>query len=149
MKRKNLKSVIHNFAHSFQAVDYRISQYPLLIELCSLYKEQGITSIEVDMLTKVVKPELARKQGIIERIQDYADWLPELCRSQEVNPAIIKELCLAVTAAFDSATVYRSSRNERVVQIETIYSCRDDLGNILEGRIVENEVVKKQSFQNC
>ena len=148
MKRKNLKSIIHNFCHSFQSFDYRISQYPLLIELSSLYREQGVNSVEIDILNKTVKPEIAHRAEIIQRIQDYADWLPQLCETQDVNPGIIKTLNIVVTIPFDSATIYKSSRNERVVQIITDYCCTDDLGNTLEGSIVENEVVNKEAFNN-
>ena len=65
-----------------------------------------------------------------------------------MNPEITKALDIAVTVAFDSATVCKSSRNETVVQIITDYSCTDDLGHTLEGSIVENEVINKQTCHN-
>jgi len=148
MKRKNLKSIIHNFAHSFQAFDFRISQYPLLIQLCWLYKKHGANWVEVDILKNSIQPDVAVNREIKQRIQDYSDWLPELCLSQNADPKIIKELKIRVTIDFDSATVFKSSRNERVLQVKTDYLCIDDLGNILEDSIVESEVVKKQNYEN-
>ena len=82
MNRKNLESITINFCHSFQSFDYRISQHPLLIELSSLYREQGVNSVEIDILNKTVKPETALRAEIIQRIQNYAGWLPGLSASQ-------------------------------------------------------------------
>jgi len=140
--------VIHNFSYSFQALDYRISQYPLLFELCSLYKNHKVNCIEVDILKNKVTPEVARTKEIKILVQDYCDWLPGLCLSQRIHSDILKKLYIKVVINFESATVYKSSKNERILRIETNYECIDDLGKIIEGNIVENEVVKKQTYEN-
>ncbi len=148
MKRKTLKSVIHNFSYSFQALDYRISQYPLLIELCSLYKKHGVNTIEVDILNNTITPEVACTEEIKQLVRDYCDWLPDLCLSQSINSEILKNFYIKVTVGFESATVFKSSKNERILQVETKYEGIDNLGKSIEGSIVENEVVKKQAYES-
>ena len=148
MKRKNLKSVVHNFAYSFQAFDYRISQYPLLKELCSLYKEYSISSVDIDFIDATIEPKEARTKAIETLVKDYIEWLPDLCISQNIEPTIIKSLKVRVTANFSSATVYKSSRNERELNIKTDYFCYDDLNKKIEGTIEINEIIKKQNFKN-
>jgi len=148
MKRKNIKSVVHNFADSFQAFDYRISQYPLLKELCTLYKEYSIFSVDIDFIDATIEPKEARTKAIETLVKDYIEWLPNLCKSQNVEISIIKSLKVRVTANFSSATVYKSSRNERELNIKTDYLCSDDLNNKIKGTIEVNEIIKKQNFEN-
>ena len=149
MKRKNLKSVAHNFCHSFQALDYMVSQYPLLIQMCSLYKDKGISGIEVDFISGLIKPNAANTNEIKQLVNDYMDFLPKLCMSQDVDPNIIRTLRVKVDVGFDSATVYKSARDERLLQINTSFECVDDMGNIYAGSIEESEVIKKQNYENC
>lgn len=149
MKRKNLKSVIHNFAHSFQAFDFRISQFTVLQELCTLYKRSLISSFEVDFIKKTISPKNAQTKVLKQIVNDYLDWLPELCLSQNVDQSIIKKLKIKIEIDFQNAKAYKSSRNERVLKVLTTYCCLDDLNNELLDTFTEFEVAKKQAFENC
>ena len=117
--------------------------------MCSLYKDKGISGIEVDFISGLIKPNAANTNEIKQLVNDYIDFLPKLCMSQDVDPNIIRTLRVKVDVGFDSATVYKSARDERLLQINTSFECVDDMGNIYAGSIEESEVIKKQNYENC
>jgi len=126
-----------------------VSQYPLLIQMCSLYKEKGVSGIEVDFISGLINPNAANTKEIKQLVKDYIDFLPKLCMSQNVDQNMIRTLRVKVDVGFDSAIVYKSAKDERLLQIKTNYECVDDMGNIYAGSIEESEVIKKQNYENC
>jgi hypothetical protein len=147
MKRKNLKSVVHNFAHSFQAFDFMKSQYTVLQELSVLFKKSSVSNVEIDFMKKIIQPVETQTKVMQQIMEDYIDWLPELCLSQNVDISIIKKLLVKVEIDFLNAEIYKSSRNERVLKIITTYTCVDDQNNEIKDCIEEKEVVNKQNYE--
>jgi len=117
--------------------------------MCSLYKEKGVSGIEVDFISGLINPNAANTKEIKQLVKDYIDFLPKLCMSQNVDQNMIRTLRVKVDVGFDSAIVYKSAKDERLLQIKTNYECVDDMGNIYAGSIEESEVIKKQNYENC
>ena len=71
MKFKNYKSAIHNFAHSFQSIDYTHSGKLAVNVLIELKNKKLPTFVRFDFLNKLIDPPMAISDTSIELMNDY------------------------------------------------------------------------------
>lgn len=103
MKFKNYKSAIHNFADSFQSVDYSKSgklAFNVLIHLNNLKLKSSAT---FDFVNKIIQPEEAITKESKQLLNDYLDWLPTHFKNHNCDLDKLEKLTIDLSADFDKA----------------------------------------------
>lgn len=103
MKFKNYKSAIHNFADSFQSVDYSKSgklAFNVLIHLNNLKLKPSAT---FDFVNKTIQPEEAISKECEKLLNDYLDWLPTHFKNHNCDLDKLEKLTIDVSADFENA----------------------------------------------
>lgn len=101
MKLKNLKSVIHNFAHSLQSYDYTHSGKVVFDVLAKAYCDSGISTISFDFINGTILPASIENDDSKQILSDYSEWLPELADSQNASASDIELLVIIISVDFD------------------------------------------------
>ena len=101
MKLKNLKSVIHNFAHSLQSYDYTHSGKLVFDVLAQAHCESGISTISFDFINNTIQPESLKNQDSKQILKDYSEWLRELAASQNADSSEIEKLFITIAVDFE------------------------------------------------
>lgn len=144
MRFKNYKSAIHNFAHSFQSIDYMKSP-KLAVNVLIALKNSGVKPIaEFDFINKTIQPKEAISKESMQLLNDYVEWLPEHCKRHNCDFAKLEKLQLIIWIDFDKAfTPERMSNSKQIcVQTETRWKAADKNEEIIS--IVQNEIFKEQ-----
>lgn len=127
--RKILKSVSHNFGHSFiSALNYNTDDY-FLGHLLKQARKTNINRLEVNILERVGKPEKLLTNSIRQSIAYCTDWFPELVKSSGSAMEYIQFATVAIE--FDLART-RPYLIEGKLFIESLFYCEviiiDDRG---------------------
>lgn len=101
MKYKNYKSVLHNFAHSFQSIDYTRSSILVCNILFDLNKNGFPPNVTFDFINKTITPKEALNEAVEKLLVDYLEWLPELCLSQNCDAGKIEKLIINVNIDYN------------------------------------------------
>ncbi|MEQ9062768.1 MAG: hypothetical protein RIE58_01230 [Vicingaceae bacterium] len=137
MKRKNYKSAIHNFADSFQSIDYMKSgalAFNVLVQL----KEKGLEpKATFDFLNDSIFPEGANTREARSLISDYRSWLPDHLSNHNCDPEILEKLMIEVSANLAEAVQPKgmSYALQFTIKSETTWKIKDD---------VEKKLLKEQ-----
>ncbi|UXP33052.1 hypothetical protein N6H18_03655 [Reichenbachiella agarivorans] len=119
MKYKNYKSAIHNFAHSFQSLDYMKSpkqSFNVLVELANLGLEPKAT---FDFLKGTIEPNEAISDSSKQLLNDYMDWLPEHCLKHNCDPENLMRLEITIWTNFNNPTTSEHNKNHLILSIHT------------------------------
>ena len=100
MKRKNLKGLIHNFAHSLQSFDFTHSSIVVFNVLADVYSEFGINYITFDFINNEIIPESMNTEEARIILDDYTEWLPNLAKSHNADTSEIEELKIKIEIDF-------------------------------------------------
>lgn len=100
MKRKNLKGVIHNFAHSLQSYDFTHSSKVVFNILAQSYSEYGVNNITYDFINNEIIPDLVDNENTRIIYKDYKDWLPKLAKSHNADSSEIENLRIKMEVDF-------------------------------------------------
>lgn len=101
MKYKNYKSVIHNFANSFQSIDYTRSSILVCNILFDLNNKAFPSNVTFDFINKTITPKEALNEAVEKLLVDYLEWLPELCLSQNCDAGKIEKLIINVNIDYN------------------------------------------------
>lgn len=103
MKLKNLKSVIHNFAHSLQSYDFTHSGKVVfdVLAKASCDNDNGISTISFDFINGTILPSAIENDDSKQILSDYSKWLPELADSQNASASDIERLVITVSVDFE------------------------------------------------
>ena len=137
MKYKNLKSVAHNFGHSFLSdmnavsLDGRYTVVPeLLFQAAREAKEPRIT---IDFLREEVEPAALRFPALLRAVQTYRGTLPKLLESQNVDPAAVREARLALEFDFAGTRPGKYYPHDEVPAFVCVVELADDRGVVHRG----------------
>lgn len=119
MKFKNYKSAIHNFAHSFQSIDYMKSPKLAVNILLKLYKQGLEPNATFDFINDSIKPEEAKSEGSIQLLIDYKDWLVEHCNRHNCDKNSLEKLEIKIWTDFEKAIVPKGMNNSKQICIQT------------------------------
>lgn len=117
MKRKNIHSVLHNFAHSLQSFDYTRSKIVVFHILVDHYVATGKNKITFDFINEKIYPEELNNDNSKTLFNDYHNWLPELAKSQNTDVSILEELTIQIAIDFSNFKIPRDMVD--VVELET------------------------------
>jgi hypothetical protein len=103
MKFKNYKAAIHNFAHSFQSVDYTKSGKLAINVVVHLHNHNIVSSATFDFINKTIEPTEAVSIESRKLLNDYLHWLPTHFKNHNCDLEKLEELRLTISADFDKA----------------------------------------------
>ncbi len=103
MKFKNYKAAIHNFAHSFQSIDYTRSGKLAFNVVAHLNNRNLNPSATFDFIKKTILPTEAISNESKQLLNDYLDWLPSHFKNHNCNLDKLEKLSITITADFDKA----------------------------------------------
>lgn len=103
MKFKNYKSAIHNFADSFQSVDYSKSGKLAINVLIHLNNLKLKPTATFDFINKTIQPEEAITKESKKLLSDYLDWLPEHFKNHNCDLDKLEKLTIVISADFEKA----------------------------------------------
>ena len=141
MKFKNYKSAIHNFADSFQSVDYSKSgklAFNVLIHLNNLKLKPSAT---FDFVNKTIQPEEAITKESKKLLNDYLDWLPEHFKNHNCDLDKLEKLSIDVSADFDKAFYPPDMNKAKQIYIKTNTNWKADNSDEETIEITLNEIV--------
>ncbi len=119
MKYKNYKSAIHNFAHSFQSIDYMKSG-KLAVNVLINLKNKGIKPIaKFDFINKTIEPVDASSKESVKLLNDYIDWLPDHFLKHNCDINGLEGLQLTIWTDFDKAFSPQEMNNCKQICIQT------------------------------
>jgi len=92
MKLKNIKSLSHNFSHSFVSFENYVDGEFVFKELKELAVKSNGEKVSIFWLYSDNKLVNLFSERVAKSIGYYKDWLPSLLTQYELNTSIIKEL---------------------------------------------------------
>jgi hypothetical protein len=141
MKFKNYKSAIHNFADSFQSVDYSKSgklAFNVLIHLNNLKLKPSAT---FDFINKTIQPEEAISKESKQLLNDYLDWLPTHFKNHNCELDKLEKLTIVISADFDKAFYPQGMNKAKQICLQTRTNWKADNRNEETIEINLNEIV--------
>lgn len=141
MKFKNYKAAIHNFAHSFQSVDYSKSgklAFNVLIHLNNLKLNPSAT---FDFVHKTIQPEEAISKESKQLLNDYLDWLPTHFKNHNCDLDKLEKLTIVVSADFAKAFYPPGMNKAKQISIQTNTNWKADNRDEETIEITLNEIV--------
>lgn len=94
---KTLRSVAHNFGHSFTSLmNYSNGDY-VMGHLLARARVTGAPRLEVDLLAGSIRPEGYRHRSVEPAIQQSIQWFPELLSQHDSSLDLIQSATLTVT----------------------------------------------------
>ncbi len=141
MKFKNYKSAIHNFADSFQSVDYSKSgklAFNVLIHLNNLKLKPFAT---FDFIHKTIQPEEAISNESKQLLNDYLDLLPTHFKNHNCDLDKLEKLTIDVSADFEKAFYPPGMNKAKQISIQTNTNWKADNRDEETIEITLNEIV--------
>lgn len=120
MKFKNFHSAIHNFAHSFQSIDFRISGILAINILIRLNKQNVETSTTFDFIAQTIIPKEADTKESRQLLNNYLSWLPEHLSNHNCDLAALEKLEITLNVDFNKAFTPYNMENCKEIKINTL-----------------------------
>ncbi|WP_129128287.1 hypothetical protein [Geomonas oryzae] len=92
MKYKNIKSLSHNFTHSFVSWENRVDDCVVIEYLKEVARSLSDERLVITWIPSKSSSEYGFPQSVITSIERYLEWLPELAVSHDIELACISEL---------------------------------------------------------
>lgn len=144
MKRKNYKSAIHNFADSFQSIDWMKSSALALNVLVKLNNDGQQPVAIFDFINKLIEPKKARTKESQELFEDYLNWLPEHLKNHNCDRDILEALVIEISADINGAVIPPGMSNCRGVLIKTKTIWKLNNEEPRELKKAQREIMKSQ-----
>ena len=147
MKFKNYSSAIHNFAHSFQSIDFRISGILAINILIRLKKQNIVTSTTFDFIAQTITPKQADTKESQQLLKDYLSWLPEHFSNHNCEFAALEKLEITLNIDFDKAFTPIGMSDCKEITMNTIVKWKvkekdERIINFSEVEVFSNEMLK-------
>lgn len=134
MKYKNIKSAAHNLGHSFLSDTNALmvdGRYTIIPEL--LFAEAArarVPEVRIDFLTGEVEPTALRLSSVQEAVSHYVRNLPDILRSQNIEPMAVRAAQL--TVSFDYERVRRTQYHpiQETQEFSCVVEVLDDHGKL-------------------
>jgi hypothetical protein len=137
-KYKNIKSVAHNFGHSFLSDMNLAGTWPDIVMVPDVIyrtaRALGEPLVHIDFFHATVEPAAVATDIVQQAVRDYARGLPKLLESQSVLPAMVRGAELTLRFDFDASRPARYVPGREVPSVECVVRLTDDRGVIHEGR---------------
>ena len=131
---KPLKSISHNFGHSFISLMNYINDDYFLGHLLKQVRKKNLNRLEIDILKNTAEPMELLTKPIIESIGYWNKWFPTLVENSGSSMDFVKSATM--TIEFD-LTKNRQYENNKLI-IENPFTCdiiiTDDRGKIYKNK---------------
>ena len=125
---KPLKSVSHNFGHSFISLMNYIGNDYFLGHLLKQARKTNLNRLEVDILKNTASPELLLTGPIRESIQHWNKWFPDLVKSSGSTMEFVSSAIMTIEFDLQKTRLFPSDNR----YIENPFTCEikiiDDRG---------------------
>lgn len=119
MRFKNYYSAIHNFAHSFQSINYAKSGR-LAFNVLVLLNNSGVDPlVTFDFMLKTIEPTCAVSNESRQLLNDYLEWLPEHFKNHNCDLSGIEILKISISANFEKAFTPYGMHDCKEIRINT------------------------------
>jgi hypothetical protein len=141
MKYKVIKSVAHNFGHSFVSLmNYRGDDY-VMSHLARLVVETGCAELSVDLMTGRAAPRALLWGPVGASLADHVQWFPQLLVGQGVEPSAVAMGRMNVLFRPQQRSVHTGFANAWAIPFECVVTLGDDRGKLHEGRVQDSWIV--------
>ncbi len=139
-KYRQIKSVAHNFSHSFTSMMNWYDGDYMMDRLISIMSRNKIDEIKLDILSTRLEPESINIKEVAYSIKIYCDqFFPGLLKSHGIPANYIKQAILTLRFHFSEIRHYERMCNSIIVP----YDCRteiiDNRGRVYVGEIHNGE----------
>jgi hypothetical protein len=138
MKYKHIPSAAHNFGHSFLSnmnfvgTGRRYTMVPDAIFRAARIAQAPL--VRIDFLRLTIEPKGVATPEVWEAVKNYADWLPKLLASHNVEPESVNEAALALRFDFDASRASLSDPAIEIPSVECVVTFIDNRGRAHEAR---------------
>jgi len=134
MKYKVIKSVAHNFGHSFVSLmNYRADDY-VMSYLVRAALASGQAELRIDLTTGQASPQALLTPPVRESVASYVAWLPKLLQSHRVRPDAVISASMILHLALGRVSDDIGFKNHVEVPFECLVTLVDDRGREHIGR---------------
>jgi hypothetical protein len=141
MKYKVIKSVAHNFGHSFVSLmNYRGDDY-VMSHLARLVVETGYAELSVDLMTGRAEPRALLWGPVGASLAAYVQWFPQLVVSQGVEPSAVAMGRMRILFLPRQRSTHSDFANAWTIPFECVVTLADDRGELHEGRVQDSWLV--------
>ena len=141
MKYKNYKSAIHNFAHSFQSIDYMKSGKLAINTLIHLNNLDRQPTAKFNFIAKTVEPDDAILNESKKLLNDYLDWLPTHFKNHNCDINKLEKLEITISADFEKAFTPTGMKKCKQITISTITNWKAEKRNEETIEISQDEII--------
>ncbi len=142
MKFRNYKSAIHNFAHSFQSIDYLKSSRLAVNVLIDLNNNQIDPSATFDFLKGTIEPKESVSKRSMELLKDYMTWLPMHFKAHNCDIEKLETLQVTIFGDFEKAFMPNNMNGTIQFDVKTKTVWKADGKTEEEINITTTEVIK-------
>lgn len=137
MKYKALKSAAHNFGHSFASgLNWYGNDY-VMSHLARAVVSSGEVELNVDLLSGRAQPAPLLTAPVQESVAAYVRRLPDLLRSQRIEPAAVRLATMRVRFRPERQVHLTEGMGGWRIPFECVVSLTDDHGKVHQGRLVD------------
>jgi alpha-amylase/alpha-mannosidase (GH57 family) len=101
-KYKNIKSAIHNWAHSFLSIENYDEKGYFLKELYEAAKSENAEQITINVLSEQITPESVKTDRVETFLKRCRESFNKQLQSQSVNPEMVTEAILKLNYNFSA-----------------------------------------------
>jgi hypothetical protein len=135
MKYKALKSVAHNFGHSFVSLmNYRADDY-VMSHLARRAIEAGQPELRVDLLSGSAEPRTLLIPPVRDSIAHRVPWLQTLLASHRISSSAVQAAHMRIRFELERRSVNHGFRNAWEIPFDCWVELTDDRGKAHIGHI--------------
>lgn len=144
MKYKVLKSVAHNWAHSFASDSNIVDEDFAMSYLVRAALDSGVSDLDIDLLTGSASPDTLLSEPVRKAVRNYVMWFPELSESQGVPINVIREAKASIRFHLDRRRPGSGSIETTGVPYEVTVCLVDDVGRKHVGEVSDEWFASKE-----
>ncbi|MDH3444563.1 MAG: hypothetical protein OEN50_11600 [Deltaproteobacteria bacterium] len=134
---KKLKSVAHNFGHSFlSSMNYAQGDY-IFEHIFKAARKAGEPDVCIDVLNQTVDPAAVRLPVILENIAHRRSWLPRMLESEDCSADQVQKMFVKIQFRFEDTQLSETVPGLELAAYDCTVEIHDDRGTVHIGKVPE------------
>jgi hypothetical protein len=134
---KKLKSVAHNFGHSFLSLmNYQEGDY-IIEDILKAARKAGESDVCIDVLNQTVDPPALRLPVILETIAHRKSWLPRMLESEDCSIYQVQKMVVKIHFRFEDTQFSENVPGLELAAYDCTVEIHDDCGAVHIGDVPE------------
>ena len=134
---KKLKSVAHNFGHSFlSSLNYAAGDY-ISEHIFKAAREAGEPDVCIDVLNETIDPPALRLPVVLDSVAARRSLLPSMLESEDCSIDQVKTMLLKIRFRFDDTTFSKTVPGLELAAYDCVVEILDDHGTVHVGEVPE------------